>query len=147
MVGGMTYQNPPPHTADYTAAERPSARRRRRGNRNRSEPELSRGHQIDDHLPSLPPYPGRFLAVHTVLVVAGALLLLDALDRVAGLTLRWVWFPYTPICMGLILVLNIYNLRTWNAQTAPHQPAPLRYKLLSVLAVVAVFATVITPAH
>ena len=134
-MGGMSYHNPPSHPAEDTASS-PAG-----------EPELSGNRQMSDESSPLPPYSGKFLAVDTVLLIAGALLLLDALDRVAGLTLRWGWFPYTPICMGLLFVLNIYKLRTRHAQFIPRAPAPLRFKLLLLLAAVAVFATVITPAH
>ena len=131
----MSLHNPPLHPPEITASS-PAG-----------EPELSRGHQVSDQLSLLPPYSGRFHSAHTVLLLAGALLLFDALGQVAGLTLRWEWFPYTPICMGLIFVLSLYNIRTRHAQRIPRAPAPVRYKLLSVLAAVAVFATVITPAN
>ena len=125
-MGGMNYQNPPPHPHDNTAP--------------RSIAECQRINQKQPTSELLPPFPKRLEVITVLTFAAAGLVAVDAMEKWWGIESRWSWFPYSTIGLSLFLALRFYEWRFTQRPFGPYADQSLRHRLSVILAGVAVFA-------
>lgn len=107
---------------------------------------VGRGHDVPmvaDPVSVLPPYPTRLRIVSHVAIAGAALWSLDLLHGQWGDGPLWSGLP--DIGIGLIIVCQLYFLKATRKPFGPYAPFTRRQKVLGLLAIPAVYATVAVP--
>lgn len=90
----------------------------------------------------LPPYPRQLLVARFAVHIGASLAILDPINRMWGIEPHWVWLPH--VGSGIFIVFAIYIQRATQRPFGPYISSSIRQKLFYIIAVIAIYAAIIT---